>query len=472
MTGVRSAAPARQPLRRARGDRLLLGVCAGIGRSLDLSPLAVRLAAVVLAAVAAPLVLAGYVIAAAIVPRDDARALLGGLPADRRETLLGWSLIATVLVAFASAEFRLEELVWPRLSSFGIFCAAAAALALLVLHQRRAAATAATPYAPAPPAPHGPASAATQASTPGAPTVAASTTGPPTDDSSTATASTSDSSTDDSPTAPASMSDSSTDDSSTSDSPTAPASVSDSSTDDSPTAPASTSDATGATTATLPLPPAPRGLSLGLVAAAVLLVGGALVFLLDAVGAIDPSATGVAVGLAIAAALAGGGAIAGGIARRRGVGVLIALGTVLAACAAGVGLLSTELDDGVGFRTERPASVSEIPATYRLGAGDLDIDLRGTDLPAGVTTVRARIGAGALTVVVPSGVRVESVGPTSVDGIGAVNAALREPQRKPAGKRRGSKRERARERAAAQRPTIRIDADIRAGEADVVRGGP
>jgi hypothetical protein len=67
-------------------------------------------------------------------------------------------------------------------------------------------------------------------------------------------------------------------------------------------------------------------------------------------------------------------------------------------------------------------------------------------------------------------VRVESVGPTSVDGIGAVNAALRERQRKPAGKR--GKRERARERAAAQRPTVRIDADIRAGEADVVRGGP
>jgi hypothetical protein len=180
----------------------------------------------------------------------------------------------------------------------------------------------------------------------------------------------------------------------------------------------------------------------------------------------------VAVGLAIAAALAGGGAIAGGIARRRGVVALIALGTVLAACAAGVGLLSTELDDGVGIRTERPATVSEIPATYRLGAGELDVDLRETDLPAGVTTVRARIGAGALTVLVPSGVRVESVGPTSVDGIGAVNGALRDPQPRQTGKRGTSKREQARQRAAAPRRTIRIDADIRAGEADVVRGGP
>jgi phage shock protein PspC (stress-responsive transcriptional regulator) len=495
MTGARSAAPARQPLRRVRGDRLLLGVCAGIARSLDLSPLAVRIAVVVLAAVAAPLVLAGYVIAAAIVPRDDGRALLGGLPADRRETLLGWSLIGAVLVAFASTEFRLEELVWPRLSSFGIFCAAAAALALLVLHQRRAAVLAATPYAsapagpqrPTPAAPQAPAPAATQgsataasrATTPGSSTAAA-----PPSDLSTDDASASGASTDDSSTAVASPSGSSTDDSPTDDSSTATASPSDSSTDDSSAAAAAAHsssapgssgvDPTGGTTAVLPLPQpsAPRGLSLGLIAAAVLLIGGALVFLLDAVGAIDPSATGVAVGLAIAAALAGGGAIAGGIAQRRGVVALIALGTVLAACAAGVGLLSTELDDGVGFRAERPATVSEIPATYRLGAGELDVDLRETDLPAGVTTVRARIGAGALTVLVPSGVRVESVGPTSVDGIGAVNGALRDAQPRPTGKRDTRKREQARQRAAAQRRTIRIDADIRAGEADVVRGGP
>ncbi len=147
-----SPAHARQPLRRARGDRLLLGVCAGIARSLDLSPLAVRLGAVALAAVALPLVLAGYVIVAAIVPRDDGRVLLGGVPADRRETLLGWALVGLVLVWFAGSEFRLEDLVWPGLSSFGIFAAAVAALGLLALNQRRAAA----PAAPAPAGAAGP----------------------------------------------------------------------------------------------------------------------------------------------------------------------------------------------------------------------------------------------------------------------------------------------------------------------------
>jgi len=424
MTGARSAAPAREPLRRAAGDRLLLGVCAGLARSFDLSPLAVRLAVVALAAIAAPLVLAAYVVAAAIVPRDDGRALLGGVPADRRETLLGWTLVAIVLTAFASAEFRLEDLVWPRLSSFGIFAAAAAALGLIAASQRRAAMSAATQEAPAtPPAPASPAAAS----------------------------------------APESA------DSSTADSPGA----------DEPAPEAADADPAEAATvafadsepptATQPLPapttpPAPRGLSLGVIAAAALLIGGALVFLLDAVGAIDPSAAEVAGGLAVAAAVAGAGAIAGAVTGRRGVIVLLALGAVLGASAAGVALLSTELDDGVGFRTVRPASASEIPETYRLGAGELEIDLRETDLPAGVTTVRALIGAGSLTVLVPRGVRVESVGATDVAGVLTVNGAL--PER-PAGKRKA-----ARKRPATPRTTIRIDADIREGDADVVRGGP
>jgi phage shock protein PspC (stress-responsive transcriptional regulator) len=415
MTGARSAAPARQPLRRAAGDRLLLGVCAGLARSLDVSPLALRLAGVVLAAVAAPLVLAGYVIVAAIVPRDDGRALLGGVPADRRETLLGWSLVAVVLVAFAAGEFRLEELVWPALSSFGIFAAAVAALGLIALSQRRAGA--------------------------GAPPVIASSAPSPS-----------------APSAPE---------------PDPPVADEASRSDDTTASEAATVafDDACPPTATQPLPEPPpsqpRGLSLGTIGAGVLLIGGAIVFLLDAVGAIDPDATSVAVGLAVAAALAGAGAIAGAVTRRRGVLVLLALGTVLGLGAAGVGLLSTELDDGVGMRTERPATAAEIPGTYRLGVGELDIDLRETALPAGVITVRAYIALGDVTVLVPRGVRVESVGPTLVSGVARVNRALPKPDPKPAGKRK-----RARRQAAVPEQTIRIDADVREGDADVVLGGP
>ncbi len=168
----------------------------------------------------------------------------------------------------------------------------------------------------------------------------------------------------------------------------------------------------------------------------------------------------------MAAALAGAGAIAGAVLQRRGVFVLLALGTVLAAGAAGVGLVADELDDGVGFRTERPASAADIPDTYRLGAGELDIDLRETSLPAGVTDVRASVRVGDVTVLVPRGVRVESIGPTFVDGVTRVNSALPKPEPQPAGKRK-----RARRRPAAPEKTIRIDADVREGDADVVAGG-
>ena len=147
------AVPARHPLRRDRGDRLLLGVCSGIARSLDVSPLAVRIGAVVLAAVAFPLVLAAYVIVAAIVPRDDGRVLLGGVPADRRETLIGWSLVGVGpdLVRGRAVPARGPRLA--ALSSFGIFAAAVAALALLALNQRRATQPAAAAATGAPPPP-------------------------------------------------------------------------------------------------------------------------------------------------------------------------------------------------------------------------------------------------------------------------------------------------------------------------------
>ena len=212
-----------------------------------------------------------------------------------------------------------------------------------------------------------------------------------------------------------------------------------------------------------PPPPAPRGVSLGTFGAAVLLIAGALAFLLDAVDAIDPDATEVAVGLALAAALAGAGAIAGAVLHRRGVIALLVLGALLGTAAAGVGLAADELDDGIGYRTERPATAADIPDTYRLGVGELEIDLRDTQLPVGATTVRADLRVGDLTVTVPRGVRVESIGPTAVDGVARVNAALPQPRRTAKGKKK-------QQQAAAPVRTIRIDADIREGDADVVAG--
>lgn len=415
-----TAVSRRAPLRRASDDRLLLGVCGGVARSLGLAPLAVRLFAVSLAAVAAQLVLGLYVVLAAIVPRDDGRVLLGGAPADTRESLLGWSLIGLTRVWYAAEEFVLGGLVWPALSSFGVFAAASGALVLLALAQRREAAGAATT-----------ARVATAAAVaPEPPAAAAPSDQPVASD--------------------------------------APADEHDG--DTAIDRDAGTKPFTAPTFVPPPPRPPRRGPSVAVLGFGALLIAGAAVFLLDAIGEIDLDAAAVAVALGIGAALAGAGAIAGALTQRRGVLGLLALGVVLGGVAAGVALLETELDDGIGLRTERPRTVTDIPDSYRLGAGELDIDLRDTDLPAGPTTVRARVGAGELDVYVPAGVRVESVGPTEVYGVRIVNAALR-PGKLPENKRRAAKERRARARAAAARPVVRVDADVLEGDAAVIRVG-
>jgi hypothetical protein len=64
----------------------------------------------------------------------------------------------------------------------------------------------------------------------------------------------------------------------------------------------------------------------------------------------------------------------------------------------------------VGTRVWRPATASSIPYEYQLGAGNATLDLRavGTDVVG--KTVRVRIGAGRLRVIVPSSVPAAATG--------------------------------------------------------------
>ncbi len=66
--------------------------------------------------------------------------------------------------------------------------------------------------------------------------------------------------------------------------------------------------------------------------------------------------------------------------------------------------------DGVGERTERPASVVEAEAGYQLGAGSLRLDLTGLELAdleaAGTTAIAVQVGAGEVVVDVPDDVNV------------------------------------------------------------------
>ena len=76
-----------------------------------------------------------------------------------------------------------------------------------------------------------------------------------------------------------------------------------------------------------------------------------------------------------------------------------------------------DLDGGFGERRERPATLAELAQGYRLGAGELVVDLRQLDLPAGDHPLKVRVGTGHALVLVPDGVCVAS----SADvGMGAV----------------------------------------------------
>ena len=77
---------------------------------------------------------------------------------------------------------------------------------------------------------------------------------------------------------------------------------------------------------------------------------------------------------------------------------------ILASAAAVATIFHVDMRDGVGERTYQPASAAGLQRDYRLGIGDLRIDLAGTRFPVGETHIDARVGLGALRVIVPADV--------------------------------------------------------------------
>jgi hypothetical protein len=67
-----------------------------------------------------------------------------------------------------------------------------------------------------------------------------------------------------------------------------------------------------------------------------------------------------------------------------------------------------DLRGGMGERTFRPRSLAEMRPSYRLGVGRLEVDLRAVAFPPGVTSLRVRLGAGQLVVLVPDTVCVST----------------------------------------------------------------
>ncbi|MGO4599250.1 PspC domain-containing protein [Terrabacter sp. 2RAF25] len=166
-------------------------------------------------------------------------------------------------------------------------------------------------------------------------------------------------------------------------------------------------------TMTTPRPPAPtpvrqRTPSIGF-AGGLLVLGLAIttgvVFSIVAEGAGWPG-NHVAIGIASGVGMLGLAIVVAGIAgRRSGLGFFAVVGVIAAALttAAPAGL---DVPWQVGDQSYAVTSLTPAP-TYKLGMGDLKVDLTRADYKApGTDTVTATLGAGNLTIVVPKGVPV------------------------------------------------------------------
>jgi len=85
---------------------------------------------------------------------------------------------------------------------------------------------------------------------------------------------------------------------------------------------------------------------------------------------------------------------------------LIPLGVVLSMGVMAVAVVDVPIRGGVGDRVYRPLAVSELQSPYRLGAGDMKLDLAALGTGPASATVEATLGVGDLEVVVPDAAEV------------------------------------------------------------------
>ena len=103
-------------VRRSRSERVIAGVCGGIGRYLGVDPVLLRIAFIVLA-LANGLGLIAYVVAWVAIPEERPGQPLAAAPEPRRETgrlVLGGALVVLGLVLLVDRLApNLDELFWP-----------------------------------------------------------------------------------------------------------------------------------------------------------------------------------------------------------------------------------------------------------------------------------------------------------------------------------------------------------------------
>ncbi|NEM04903.1 PspC domain-containing protein [Geodermatophilus normandii] len=149
-------------------------------------------------------------------------------------------------------------------------------------------------------------------------------------------------------------------------------------------------------------PPGPRSPVAGLTVAGLLIAVGLMV-LVTRYTDLEPGPRGF---LATALLVVGLGLVASAVTRARAPrGGLIALGSVLTLALLFTSSVPAWTEDagGVGDRTHQPATAEDVRPVYRLGAGDMDVDLSRIDVDDIDEPIEVRIehGVGDLDVEVP-----------------------------------------------------------------------
>jgi phage shock protein PspC (stress-responsive transcriptional regulator) len=128
-------------------------------------------------------------------------------------------------------------------------------------------------------------------------------------------------------------------------------------------------------------------------------------------------ASGFGGGVVIAALVIAAGAALVAAAFVGGARWLVLPALAIALPLAFVSSANIDLHGGFGERHVRPGTLAEVKADYRLGAGELVVDLRDVDMPAGDHRLKVAIGTGHALVLVPDDVCVASEAKV---GMGAV----------------------------------------------------
>jgi len=357
-SGAGPLPPTGPRLTRSTDDKIVSGLCGGLGRHFGVDPVMFRIAFVVLALAGGSGVVL-YLVGWLLVPDDRSGATI----LDRARHGHSSQVLAAVLLAVGAI------VVLDRLGDHGgggrfgglVLLGVGAA----VLWSRRGRSTALPPSPPVPPSPPSP---PPPPWAPPPPLPLSAPGGPPTSEVPTSEVPTSEVPTSEVPT---------------------------------PLPPTSAATDPGDTATAVLASGRPLDAVLVAVTFSVLAILAGVLALLAATGTADVP---VAVGLALALLVVGAALVVGGWRGRAR--WLVPVGVVLGVALLGASAVDVPLRGGVGDRIYRPRAVSDLRSPYRLAAGNLEVDLGRLDLSATTATVTATIGAGHLQVVVPDGAEV------------------------------------------------------------------